>query len=283
MSVTHGADVEALRASSRELADVAQVLFDVNVRLGGRVYDFSWNGPDATRFRGEWEGQYSPALGRATVALNQAAAAVAEQAADQERASSADGGASPATQSLLSRVKAQRDVVELYTSAYQNAQIIGALTLPEVRASLQEFNRAWNASEAFATPLAKATGTVLGTLGTVLTAHDFARGVVEGDASAVAKNGVPLGVAALAARGVLSAGAGAAVTGSWTVGTMAGNAIHEGIQGTTYGDRVADNFDAVFDRIGFGGVVLSPVITPIVMAKSGIDMLFDDGDDPPIP
>ena len=38
MSVTHGADVEALRASSRELADVAQVLFDVNVRLGGHEH-----------------------------------------------------------------------------------------------------------------------------------------------------------------------------------------------------------------------------------------------------
>lgn len=283
MSVSHGADVDALRAASRTLADAAHVLFTVNVRLSARAYDFTWNGPDATRFRAQWEGEYAPQVDAVTRALNQAATDIAEQAADQERASGADGVPSQATVGLLARLKAQRDVLGMFTDAYQTAQVVGALSLPEAWQSLAEFDRAWRASDAFASPLAKATGNVLGTLGTALSAYDLSRGVVEGDVSAVVENGVPLGTAALVARHAISGGAGAAVSVSWSAGMWAGGKIYEGMQGTSYGDRVSENFDAVFDRLGVGGVILSPIVTPVVLAKSGLDMLLDDDGAPPIP
>src|SRR5690625_2352494 len=110
MSVTHGADVEALRASARELADAAHGLLTISIRLTARVWDVRWNGPDAARFRVAWEEEYAPQLGQVCRALNEAASHITEQAADQERASSATGAASSATDDLRARLRFQPDV-----------------------------------------------------------------------------------------------------------------------------------------------------------------------------
>lgn len=278
MSVSHGADVEALRASSRELADVAQALFTANVAVTARVYDFRWNGPDATRFRAAWESEYSPQLGSVCTALNKAAAEIAEQAADQEQASSATGAApSPATDDLRERLKAQRNMLMLMVDTAKVGQALAAH--PEAMTSLAKFNEAWRLSGAFSSNLAKYGGRALGFAGVVINAKGVADGWSEGDWAKTFQNFVPLGATGLAATGVIAGGTAAAVTVPFGIGTAIGNEINDQMEGTRYGDRVTENFEAVFDAYGAAGMLL----TPIVLAKSGLDMLVDDGEAPPIP
>lgn len=281
MSVTHGADVEALRASARELADAAQALLSANVRLTYRVHDVRWNGPDAARFRAAWESEYSPQLSQVSAALHRAATEVLEQAADQERASSATGATSSATDDLQARLNTQRDVLVLLADA---ARVTRALVAhPEAWRSFEVFNRAWNLAEDFASPLEKAGGAVLGVLGTVVGAHELVKAAGAGDVAGVVENGVPLAVTGLVSRGIVATGTGAAVTGAWVGGTMIGHGINAAMEGTTYGERVQENFDTVFAATGPFGPVAGTVLTPVVLLKSGLDMLVDDDGAPPIP
>jgi len=276
MSVTHGADVEALRAGARELADVAQTVLAVNVRLTHRVHDVGWNGPAAARFRAAWEAEHSPVLSALAGVLNRAAADVLGQAADQERASSPTGRPSPATDALQARLNTQRDVLGLLADG---AQVVRAMAAhPDAVAGFATFNRAWELAEDFAGPLETAGGRLLGVLGTVVGAHELVKGAAEGDATAVVQNAVPLGITALVSRGVVAGGPGAAVSVAWTGGSMLGNEINAAMEGTRYGDRVTENFDAVFDAVGPAGMLL----TPFVLAASGLDLLADE-DGPPIP
>lgn len=287
MSVTHGADIEGLRTSARELADTAQILLTVNVRLTHRVHDFTWNGPDAARFRLQWETEYSPALGQVSGALNRAASEIAEQAADQERASSADGATSSATDDLQTRLNLQRDV--LVTLAGLGEVGRAALVHPDAWRTLTNFNNAWTIAEHFKTPLQSAASSVLGVLSIGVNAHGLVKGVTEGDYPAIAQN-----VAPLAAHVLMKAGPAAAVSTAWGAGTLVGNQINKAMDGTTYGDRVAAKYDALYEWAepagAAGSIVAGVVATPAIMVTSGLDMLLPDhlrpgadDDVPPIP
>lgn len=280
MSVTHGADVEALRASARQLADAAHELLSANIRLTHRVYDVRWNGPDAAGFRAAWESEYSPQLSQVSAALNRAAAEVLEQAADQERASSATGATSSATDDLQARLNTQRDLLVLAANTAQVARAMAAH--PDAWRSLETFNRAWNLAEDFASPLERHGGALLGVLGTAVGAHGLVRGAAEGDAAAVVQNGVPLAVTALVSRGIVATGTGAAVTSAWGIGSLIGTGVNKAMEGTTYGARVEENFAEIFDATGVAGPVVGTILTPVVLLKSGLDMLDDDAA-PPIP
>lgn len=281
MSVTHGADVEALRASAREMADVAHELLTTNIRLTGLVHHVDWNGPDAARFRVAWETEHAPAVSRVSAALNRAASEVLEQAADQERASSATGATSSATDGLQARLNTQRDLLGLLVNTAQVARAMAAH--PEAWRSLETFNRAWNLAEDFAAPLERHGGALLGVLGTAVGAHGVVKGAAEGDGAAVVQNGVPLAVTALVSRGVVATGTGAAVTGAWGIGTLIGTGVNTAMEGTTYGARVEENFAEIFDATGIAGPVVGTILTPAVLLKSGLDMLIDRDDAPPIP
>lgn len=277
MSVTHGADVEELRASARMMADTAHELLTVNVRLSHRVHDFGWNGPDAARFRLAWETEHAPRLSAASTALNRAAAAVLEQAADQERASSATGGTSSATDDLRARLELQRDVLSLLPDAAKLGEVLRASR--EAATSFVRLDEIWKAQDLAGSGFAQGAGQVLGGLGLLLNVHGVVEGVRSGDYAQTFQSGVPLGVAGLGAVGAIGGGTAAAVTVPFGIGTVIGNEINDAMEGTAYGDRVQENFDAVFDTFGAAGMVF----TPFVLIQSGIDMLGDDGEAPPIP
>lgn len=270
--VSHGADVEGLRAAARELADSAHVLLDLNVRLTARAYGLDWNGPDAARFRLDWETVYSPQLSAVSTALNQAAREVSSQADEQERASTPDGSLSTAGDDLRARLRFQADVLAILPDAAKLGQVLRVSK--EAATSLARLDQVWRMQDLARSGFAQGAGQVLGGLGTVLNGAAVYEGLRDGDLTQVTQNAVPLGVGGLAAAGLIGGGTAAAVTVPWAVGTIAGNQINTAMEGTAYGDRVTANFDAVFDRFGAAGMLL----TPVVLLKSGADMLIS-GDD----
>ena len=278
MSVTHGADVEALRASARELADAAHGLLTISIRLTARVWDVRWNGPDAARFRVAWEEEYAPQLGQVCRALNEAASHITEQAADQERASSATGAASSATDDLRARLGFQRDVLTTLPDAAKLGEVM-RVNAAAAAGNLAKLDEVWKMQDAARSAFSQGAGQVLGGLSVLLNAHGLYEGLQSGDYAQVTQNGVPIGVGLLGAAGFIGSGTAAAVTVPFGVGSLIGNEINDAMEGTRYGDQVAQNFDAVFDTLGPAGMLL----TPFVLAKSGLDMIGEDGEAPPIP
>jgi uncharacterized protein YukE len=89
----YGADIAALRSLAAQLDRAADQLDAHRTFLGNVVQQSPWHGPDADRFRGEWQGQHSPRVATSARLLRETAATVRQNADQQERASAVDGGA----------------------------------------------------------------------------------------------------------------------------------------------------------------------------------------------
>lgn len=89
----YGADVAALRSLAAQLDRAADQLEDHRTFLGNAVQHSSWLGPDAERFRGQWEGEHNARVAASARLLRDTATTVRRNADDQERASAVDGGA----------------------------------------------------------------------------------------------------------------------------------------------------------------------------------------------
>lgn len=85
-----GADADALDRVATTLAGAATALRRTRTSLDAAVRAASWTGPDATRFAAHWQVS-SAGCARTASALDTAATAARAQAADQRRASRADG------------------------------------------------------------------------------------------------------------------------------------------------------------------------------------------------
>ncbi|PWD52228.1 hypothetical protein C8046_17870 [Serinibacter arcticus] len=89
MSTTvYGMDINAARDLVRVMTSDADTITQLTARLSQQLEGTPWYGPDAQRFRGDWQGQYVPALNSVVQALQENAQLLASQADDQERASS---------------------------------------------------------------------------------------------------------------------------------------------------------------------------------------------------
>lgn len=99
MSAFFGADVDALRALGAQFISQADDLDGLASRLTSRVGTAPWRGPDAERFRSDWNQRHSSAIRNAAIALRNAADSARTNASQQDSASSA-GTASPASISL---------------------------------------------------------------------------------------------------------------------------------------------------------------------------------------
>ncbi|MBN9192436.1 alpha/beta hydrolase [Microbacterium sp.] len=89
----YGADVAQLRDTAAELRRSAERLTSSRTELSATLAASPWSGPDAERFRGEWQGALSRILQDAGARLAAAADALERNAADQEATSAAGGGA----------------------------------------------------------------------------------------------------------------------------------------------------------------------------------------------
>ncbi|KQR12016.1 hypothetical protein [Cellulomonas sp. Leaf334] len=88
MSNVLGMDITAARDLVRIMNVDADSITQITSRLTQQLQSTPWYGPDAQRFTSDWSGQYVPALQRVVEALQANAAALAQQADDQETASS---------------------------------------------------------------------------------------------------------------------------------------------------------------------------------------------------
>lgn len=89
----YGADIAALRSLAAQLDRAADQLDAHRTFLGNVVQQSPWHGPDADRFRGEWQGRHSPRVATSARLLRETAATVRQNADQQERASAVDGAA----------------------------------------------------------------------------------------------------------------------------------------------------------------------------------------------
>ena len=83
-----GADVTQLKALGSKLLAGSQEIDNQRSLLTKALASTDWMGPDATKFRNEWNGEHAANLTRAAQALQQASQQASRNAADQESASS---------------------------------------------------------------------------------------------------------------------------------------------------------------------------------------------------
>lgn len=92
MASVAGADIDQLRALARSFAQSADRLDGVTREVSGRLSAPLWLGPDADRYKSQWQGQSTATLRNASQALRGAATAIERNATEQELASSSGGG-----------------------------------------------------------------------------------------------------------------------------------------------------------------------------------------------
>ncbi len=92
MSGFTGADVAELRVLADVFTSRASALRTLESGLTGRINGVRWDGPDATRFVGEWNTRHRKAIAATTALLDGVARDLRSNADQQDRASAADGG-----------------------------------------------------------------------------------------------------------------------------------------------------------------------------------------------
>ena len=83
-----GADVTQLKTLGTKLQAGSQEIANQKSLLTKVLAGTDWKGPDAEKFRNEWNGEHVAALTRVSQALQQAGQQATRNAADQESASS---------------------------------------------------------------------------------------------------------------------------------------------------------------------------------------------------
>lgn len=89
----HGADVAHLRTLASQFDRAAEQLDCCRTAVGGAVRLSPWRGPDASRFRADWEGAHAGRVTAAAATLRTGAQQLRANAEQQEQASAVDAGA----------------------------------------------------------------------------------------------------------------------------------------------------------------------------------------------
>ncbi|WP_454296309.1 hypothetical protein [Salana multivorans] len=84
----YGMDIQAGRDLARQMDADGTEIEQLTARLTQLLESTPWFGPDATRFKGDWSGQYVPALTQVVSALRENSQQIYSQAQQQEDASS---------------------------------------------------------------------------------------------------------------------------------------------------------------------------------------------------
>jgi uncharacterized protein YukE len=83
----YGADVEQLEQLARKFDEESKNIRQAMTTVTGQMGQTWWQGPDANRFRSEWESTHRSALSRLADSLQQAAQQVKKQASEQRQVS----------------------------------------------------------------------------------------------------------------------------------------------------------------------------------------------------
>ena len=83
-----GMDVSAVRTLASQLIAKADEIDTICTTLGSQLDSTQWVGPDATSFRGDWNGTYRAQLSTVAHALRDASSRATNNANQQDQASS---------------------------------------------------------------------------------------------------------------------------------------------------------------------------------------------------
>lgn len=87
MSNMYGLDVQAVRSLGTQLSTEADALEQTLRKLSSSLAQTQWVGPDATKFRNEWDSQHSVALRNVIEALRVTSSNAKSNADAQEQVS----------------------------------------------------------------------------------------------------------------------------------------------------------------------------------------------------
>jgi uncharacterized protein YukE len=89
MAGFHGMDIDAVRNLAAQLDSKAGEIDQIANVLTSTLNGAHWEGPDATRYRGDWTGTHHPQLTAVANALREASTAAKNNVMQQENASNA--------------------------------------------------------------------------------------------------------------------------------------------------------------------------------------------------
>lgn len=87
MAGFYGADIEQMRQLESTLNQQAETIQTVITTIRTRLESTQWQGPDADRFRGEWNGTYTQNLNRVVQELRNTSGIVMRNRVQQEQTS----------------------------------------------------------------------------------------------------------------------------------------------------------------------------------------------------
>lgn len=87
MAGFYGADIEQMQQLEASLNQQAETIQNVITTIRTKLESTQWQGPDADRFRGEWNGTYTQNLNNVVQQLKQTSALVKKNWMAQQQAS----------------------------------------------------------------------------------------------------------------------------------------------------------------------------------------------------
>lgn len=88
MNATKGMAVDEVRKMAKQLADAAEEIDRIKEELTNGLEEVDWTGPDADRFRSQWQGEMVPALQSISQAVGELGTTAESNASQQDAASS---------------------------------------------------------------------------------------------------------------------------------------------------------------------------------------------------
>lgn len=87
MAGFYGADIEQMQQLEAALNQQAEVIQNVITTIRGKVDGTNWVGPDADKFRAEWNGTHTQSLNRVVGEMKQTSALVKKNWLQQQQTS----------------------------------------------------------------------------------------------------------------------------------------------------------------------------------------------------
>lgn len=84
-----GLDPDQMDALASKMTTEAGTIKQIATAITGQLNSTWWQGPDAERFKGEWQGTHAAALNRAAEALDAVSQLVKQEASQQRQVSGA--------------------------------------------------------------------------------------------------------------------------------------------------------------------------------------------------
>lgn len=277
-TLTHGADVPALRHTAQSMCDAAEEMIATDLRVSAGLGALTWNGPDAMRARQAWDAEHGPALYAAARVLVGAGEMLLHEADDQEQASGGGdlphgpppGAVGVAIRSTLaSELFSMRRVLDAFTPSAETVDRIRGAVSSVVSGAVSGATYLNNLNTAAQNvPLPPLLSGGIGALGVAQDAATLQTAWREGDLSGISRSLGSLEISAIAARYPVH---GAAAGVAWHVGWEIGEGANRAMAGTRFEENFRERSNSIFDAWGAWGML----VTPGTLIVSGVETLWE--------